>query len=214
MLFHNSFYIILIDPDCILPLFFLFCAEADPPLYMYAAIFFPLVFTGLATILLIYFRRCVEDFLISFCHSRLSCVEIFFWRKRDVIFPKIPEPRDLLSSIPDNNFMVSFSSISWFTWTSVGYLSFREAKPRRQELCVSNPLYQIISDIFQSKILRPFFFFQCKHDSLYANSKEQFCKISLVTEPICINVKPLKHPLLWSQLKLNTSSCTWSLDTV
>lgn len=109
MSFHYCFYIILIDPDCILPLFFLFCAEADPPLYMYAAIFFPLMFTGLATILLICFRRCVEDFphlLLPF--MLVSCVEILFCRKRDVIFPKIPEPRDLLSSIPDNNFKVSF----------------------------------------------------------------------------------------------------------
>ncbi|XP_011604838.2 uncharacterized protein [Takifugu rubripes] len=92
--------------------------EADPPLLTYAAIFFSLVFTGLATTLLICFRR-----------------------KREAIFPKIPEPRDLLSSIPDNNF-------------------------------------------------------KCTLDSLYGNSKEELCIISLVTEPIYSNIKPLKHPLL------------------
>ncbi|TNM93502.1 hypothetical protein fugu_001678 [Takifugu bimaculatus] len=92
--------------------------EADPPLLTYAAIFFSLVFTGLATTLLICFRR-----------------------KREAIFPKIPEPRDLLSSIPDNNF-------------------------------------------------------KCTLDSLYSNSKEELCIISLVTEPIYNNIKPLKHPLL------------------
>lgn len=58
MITFISFYLIQI----VFYLYFLFCAEADPLLYMYAAIFFPLMFTGLATILLICFRRCVEDF--------------------------------------------------------------------------------------------------------------------------------------------------------
>lgn len=41
---------------------FLFRAEADPPLYLYAAILFPLLFAVLAAILLICFRRSVEHF--------------------------------------------------------------------------------------------------------------------------------------------------------
>ncbi|GLD72527.1 uncharacterized protein AKAME5_002385200 [Lates japonicus] len=57
-----------------------FDAETDPIALVYAAIIIPLIFAGLATLTFV----CCK-------------------RNKEHIFPKVPQPRDLLSDISDNN---------------------------------------------------------------------------------------------------------------
>ncbi|XP_074478892.1 interleukin-13 receptor subunit alpha-1-like isoform X1 [Sebastes fasciatus] len=54
--------------------------EADTNLWLYATIIIPLMFAGLAALIFVCFRK-----------------------NKDIIFPKVPEPRDFLSDISDNN---------------------------------------------------------------------------------------------------------------
>ncbi|XP_076580649.1 interleukin-13 receptor subunit alpha-1 isoform X1 [Chaetodon auriga] len=54
--------------------------DADPNVMVYVAVIIPLIFAGLAALTLVCCRM-----------------------NKDTIFPKVPEPRDLLSSIADNN---------------------------------------------------------------------------------------------------------------
>ncbi|XP_059211048.1 interleukin-13 receptor subunit alpha-1 isoform X2 [Centropristis striata] len=58
----------------------LFDADADPAAWVYAAIIIPLLFACLAVLIIVCCRK-----------------------NKEVIFPKIPEPRNLLSDISDNN---------------------------------------------------------------------------------------------------------------
>lgn len=90
-------------------------------------------------------------------------------------------------------------------WCGISFI--KESEKKTGVMCITLPLS---NNIWHSK-QKPFFFSQCPFDNLYTNSKEELCIISLVTEPLK-PLKPLKAPLLWSQLKLNTPSCTWSLD--
>lgn len=81
-------------------------ADTDPFPYMYATIFLPLMCAGLAAIIFICFMRFVKGFPhlnLHLPHVWMCC----FCRNRNIILPKVPEPRDLLSGIPDNNFVVS-----------------------------------------------------------------------------------------------------------
>ncbi|XP_037614578.1 uncharacterized protein LOC119481559 isoform X1 [Sebastes umbrosus] len=54
--------------------------EADTNLWLYATIIIPLMFAGLAALIFVCFRK-----------------------NKDIIFPEVPEPRDFLSDISDNN---------------------------------------------------------------------------------------------------------------
>lgn len=86
----------------------IYFAEADTVSfpYIYAAIFLPLMCAFLAGIISIFLNRFVK----SSPHLNLHLPHVWmccFCSNRNIILPKIPEPRDLLSGIPDNNFMVS-----------------------------------------------------------------------------------------------------------
>lgn len=93
-------------------------ADAEPNAVVFAAIIIPLVFASLAILTFVCCRKYVHSspsfFLKIICLFPIGCgvlfilfysnfVELSLFRNKDHIFPKVPQPRDFLSDIYDNN---------------------------------------------------------------------------------------------------------------
>lgn len=82
-------------------------ADTDPNASIYAAIIIPLMFAGLAALTFVCCRKYVKSAPLylapTVVPSFASDIYLSLYRNKENIFPKVPQPRDLLSDVSDNN---------------------------------------------------------------------------------------------------------------